>query len=149
VLTKAMEEQMDKRLEKLFADYGKSFSALEMRRVAGLYSENFVAAGPRGVISQTRDAFLANADKAAAFYKQVGQESAEMKSAKETWFGDKYVMVTIRWAARFKTLDQPVEFDVSYLVQLTGETPQIILFISHEDEQEAMAKLGLLTQPGA
>jgi hypothetical protein len=138
---------MDKRLETLFADYGKSFSALEMRRVAALYSETFIAAGPRGIISQGRGEFLANADKAAEFYRRVGQQSAEMKSAKETWFGDKYVMVTIHWAARFRSLPEPVEFDVSYLVQLTDETPKIILFISHEDEQEAMARLGLLEQP--
>jgi hypothetical protein len=135
---------MDARLERLFADYGKAFDALEMRRVAGLYAENFIAAGPKGTISQSREAFLASADQAAAFYRQVGQQSAEMKSARETWFGDKYVMVTIHWAVRFKSLAEPVEFDISYLVQLTGPEPQIILFISHEDEQEAMRRLGLL-----
>jgi hypothetical protein len=138
------EDAMDKRIETLFADYGKSFSALEMRRIAGLYAEQFVAAGPKGVISQGRDVFLANADKAAEFYRSVGQQSAEMLSAKETWFGEFYVMVTVHWGARFKSLPQLVEFDVSYLVQLTDETPKIILFISHEDEQEAMQKLGLL-----
>ena len=135
---------MDPRVEKLFADYGKSFSALEMRRIAGLYAEQFVAAGPKGVISQGREAFLANADKAAEFYRSVGQESADLLSAKETWYGEFYVMVTIHWGVRFKTLPELVEFDVSYLVQLTDEPPKIILFISHEDEQEAMQKLGLL-----
>jgi hypothetical protein len=135
---------MDARLERLFADYGKAFDALEMRRVAGLYAENFVAAGPKGTISQSREAFLASADQAAAFYRQVGQQSAAMRSARETWFGDKYVMVTIHWAVSFKSLAEPVEFDISYLVQLTGPEPQIILFISHEDEQEAMRRLGLL-----
>jgi hypothetical protein len=138
--------RMDPRIERLFADYGKSFDALEMRRVAQLYAKDFVAAGPKGTISQSRDTFLANADKAAEFYRSVGQESAEMRSARETWFGDKYAMVTIHWAVRFKTILQPVEFDVSYLVQLTDEKPQIILFISHEDEEEAMRKLGLLAQ---
>jgi hypothetical protein len=140
---------MDARLEKLFDGYGKSFSALDMRRVANLYSKDFVAAGPKGVISQSREQFLANADKAAEFYRSVGQKSAEMKSAKENWFGDKYVMVTIHWAVTFESLPKPAEFDVSYLVQLTDEEPKIILFISHEDEQETMQKLGLLRQPAA
>lgn len=137
---------MDPRLERLFADYGKSFDALEMRRIAGLYAENFVAAGPGGVISQNREAFLANADKAAEFYRSVGQKSAEMKGTRECWFGDKYVMVTVHWAVRFETLPDPVEFEVSYLVQLTDAHPRIILFISHEDEAEAMRRLGLLKQ---
>lgn len=140
---------MDPRLEQLFDGYGRAFTALEMRRVAGLYATNFVAAGPKGVISQDRETFLANADKAAEFYRSVGQKSAEMKAAKETWFGDKYAMVTIHWAVTFASLAKPVEFDVSYLVQLTDDTPKIILYISHEDEQETMQKLGLLTsQPG-
>lgn len=134
---------MDPRIEKLFADYGKSFSALEMRRIAGLYAEQFVAAGPKGVISQGRAEFLSNADKAAEFYRSVGQESATLLSARETWFGPSYVMVAIHWGVRFKSLPDLVEFDVSYLVQLTDEAPKIILFISHEDEQETMRKLGL------
>lgn len=53
-------------------------------------------------------------------------------------------MVTIHWAVTFKTLEKPVEFDVSYLVQLTDAEPKIILFISHEDEEELMKKLGVL-----
>lgn len=135
---------MDKRIDALFEGYGKAFSALEMRRIAGLYGEHFVAAGPTGVISQSREEFLDNADKAAEFYRSVGQESAKIISAKQTWFGENYAMVTIHWGVTFKSLDKPVEFDVSYLVQLTDDKPRIILFISHEDEQETMKKLGLL-----
>ena len=135
---------MDERIKALFADYGKSFSALALQDQAQLYADSFIAAGPKGIISQTKDEFLKNADKAAAFYRKVGQESAEIKSMKETWFSDNYVMVTVHWAAHFKKLAKPAEFDVSYLVQLTDKKPKIILFISHEDEEEAMKELGLL-----
>ena len=90
-----------------------------------------------------RPSFLANADKAAEFYKQVGQESAEMKSAKETWFGNKYVMVTIHWAARFRTLDRPVEFDVSYLVQLTDERGgQGVAVVGRVEQQPRVRAVG-------
>ena len=135
---------MDERIKTLFDDYAKSFSALELQKHAGFFADTFVAAGPKGIISQTRDEFMKNADQAADFYRKVGQESVEIKSMKETWFSDKYAMVTVHWAAHFKKLAKPVEFDVSYLVQLTDEKPRIILFISHEDEEEAMKELGLL-----
>ena len=135
---------MDKRIEQLFAEYGRSFSALQLQKTAGLYADDFIAAGPKGIISQKREEFLSNAGKAAEFYRSVGQQSAEALAMKETWFGDDYVMVTIHWGVTFEKLDRPVEFDVSYLVQLTDETPRIILFISHEDEEELMKKLGLL-----
>jgi hypothetical protein len=132
---------MDKRIEKLFAEYGKSFSALSLHKTAGLYADNFIAAGPKGMISQTRDEFDRNAEQAAEHYRKVGQKSAEVLSMKETWFGDKYVMVTIHWGAHFEKLDKPYEFDVSYLVQLTDDKPKIILFISHQDEDEAMKEV--------
>jgi len=136
----------DKRIEKLFADYGKSFSALELQNTARLYADEFIAAGPKGIISQTREEFLKNAGTAADFYRSVGQKSAKALSLKETWYGKDYAMVTIHWGVSFETLDKPVEFDVSYLVQLTDSEPRIILFISHEDEEETMKELGLLKQ---
>ena len=135
---------MDKRIKTLFDDYAKSFSALELQKHARFFADSFVAAGPKGVISQGRDEFIKNADEAAAFYRKVGQESVEIKSMKETWFSENYVMVTVHWAAHFKKLSKPVEFDVSYLVQLTEDKPKIILFISYEDEEEVMKELGLL-----
>jgi len=134
---------MDKRVEALFKDYGKAFSSLALQKTAQLYADNFIAAGPKGIMSQTRQEFLDNADKAAEFYRRVGQQSADMLSAKETWFSENYVMVTVHWGVTFEKLDQPVEFDVSYLVQLTGRQPKIILFISHEDEEDKMKELGL------
>jgi hypothetical protein len=135
---------MDKRIEKLFAEYGMAFSALDLQNTAKLYADNFIAAGPKGVISQSRKEFDANAEKAAEYYRKVGQKSAEALSMTETWFGDKYVMVTIHWGAHFEKLDKPYEFDVSYLVQLTDNTPKIILFISHDDEDEAMKEVARL-----
>ncbi len=39
-----------------------------------------------------------------------------------------------------------IEFDVSYLMQKTGPEPEIILFIAHQDEQQAMKELGLMLE---
>ncbi|MGV3651215.1 MAG: hypothetical protein ACO1OK_07295, partial [Devosia sp.] len=122
---------MDKRIAQMFEGYGQSFSAMEMRRVAALYADHFIAAGPKGIISQSRTEFLDNADAAAEFYKSVGQQKAELRRITETWYSEHYVMATVHWAVYFKKLPEPVEFDVSYLVQLTHEHPKIILFISH------------------
>lgn len=36
-----------------------------------------------------------------------------------------------------------MEFDVSYLVKRVGEKAEIILFIAHQDEQQAMKELHL------
>jgi hypothetical protein len=140
---------MDKRIKTLFDHYGKSFSALDLQNNARVYADNFIAAGPKGTISQTRKEFDKNAEKAAEYYRKAGQKSAEIKSMKETWFGDDYAMVTVHWAAHFEKLDKPYEFDVSYLVQLTDKEPKIILFISHQDEEEAMKEVAQMQKKAA
>ncbi|MDD1679793.1 MAG: hypothetical protein LUO93_11505, partial [Methanomicrobiales archaeon] len=56
-----------------------------------------------------------------------------------------YSLVKVHWGVTFrKTGHSLIEFDVSYLIQKIGREPKIILFIAHEDEEEAMKKLGLL-----
>ena len=140
---------VDKRIEQLFHDYGKSFSALDLHHTADLYADNFIAAGPKGTISQTREEFDKNTEQAADYYRKVGQKRADILSMKETWFGDRYVMVTVHWGAHFEKLDKPYEFDVSYLVQLTDDKARIILFISRQDEDEAMKEVARLQKRAA
>ncbi len=53
-------------------------------------------------------------------------------------------MARVHWGVTFKkTGDKLIEFDVSYFAQETGTDPQIIMFIAHQDEQQAMQDLGL------
>ena len=60
---------------------------------------------------------------------------------------DKYSMVVVRWGVTFeKTGSKIIEFDISYIVYEAEDNPLVILFISHEDEEEAMKKLGLLNK---
>jgi hypothetical protein len=57
---------------------------------------------------------------------------------------NEYAIVTVRWGVTFeKTGERVIEFDVSYIVMQTGDETKVILLISHEDEEEAMANLGL------
>lgn len=136
----------DRSIKKLFAEYEKAFSALDVKKNVSFFAETFISAGPRGAIAQSKAEFLKLADQAAAFYRSVGQESAEIISADEMRVSDHYSLVKVHWGARFsKTGDKLIEFDVSYLVQKTGPEPRIILFIAHQDEEQAMKELGLLS----
>jgi hypothetical protein len=137
---------MDEKIKKLFNEYEKAFSALDFKKNAEPFADTFISAGPKGVIAQDKKEFLKLSQQAADFYKSVGQESARIMGMKETEISKEYSLVTIHWGVKFaKTGDNPVEFDVSYLVQhLPDQDPQIILFIAHQDEEEAMKKLGLV-----
>jgi hypothetical protein len=135
---------MNRKIEQLFAEYEHAFSNLDFKKSASFFTDTFISAGPKGAIARNREEFLAKAGQASEFYKSAGQTSAKVLSLKEMPVSDQYTMVTIHWGVTFiKTGSEVVEFDVSYLVQLTADEPKIILFIAHQDEDEAMRKLAL------
>jgi hypothetical protein len=132
-------------VKKFFAEYERAFSALEVERQVPMFAEHFISAGPKGSIAQSRDEFAKMARQAAEFYRGAGQTEAKILSMKEVRISDEYTMVPVHWGAKFKkTGDRWIEFDVTYFVQHPETDPQIIMFIAHEDEQEAMKKLGVL-----
>jgi hypothetical protein len=132
-------------VKRLFSEYEKAFSALDLQRSAEFFADSFISAGPKGTITQSKAEFLKEANKAIAFYRSIGQKSAKIISLDEVPITEQYSMVKAHWGVTFeKTGDKPIEFDVSYLVQKTGKEPKIILFIAHQDEQKAMQELGLL-----
>ena len=129
----------------LFGGYEKAFDALDREKSAGFFADSFISAGPRGAITQSRAEFLRLGHQAAEFYRKVGQTSAKILSLEDTGISNEYSLVKVHWGVTFrKTGNRMVEFDVSYLVQKTGPEPKIILFIAHEDEEQAMKELGLL-----
>jgi hypothetical protein len=129
---------------KLFAEYEKAFSALDVEKQGPLFAEHFISAGPRGSIAQNRDHFMQMARRVSEFYRKVGQTGTRILSMKETSISREYSLVHVHWGATFKkTGDTPVEFDVTYILQKTGPEPKIIMFIAHQDEEQAMKDLGL------
>jgi len=133
-------------IKRLFSEYEKAFSALDIEKSAGFFSDTFISAGPRGAIAQSKAEFLKLAQQAAQFYRSVGQTSARILSLDETPISNEYSMVKVHWGVKFKkTGDKLIEFDVSYFVQKTGPEPRIIMFIAHQDEQQAMQELGLMS----
>ena len=135
----------DASVKKLFSDYEKAFSALDIKKNAEFFADSFISAGPRGSIAGSKAEFLKLADQAAEFYKKAGQTSAKILSLDEIPISNEYSMVKVHWGAKFKkTGDKLIEFDVSYFVQKTDPEPKIIMFIAHQDEQQAMQELELL-----
>ena len=135
----------DPTIKKLFEEYEKAFSELDIEKQAGFFSDTFISAGPRGAIAQSKSEFLKLADQAAEFYRKVGQTSAKILSAEETTISNEYSMVKTHWGVTFgKTGDKLIEFDVTYFVQKSDPEPRIIMFIAHQDEQKAMQELGLV-----
>lgn len=135
------------KIENLFNQYEKAFDKLDLRTIAGLYGETVMTAGPHGTILSTKKEFEEKSEDAANFYRNVGHTSARIVSKNFIPISDQYTMVEVRWAVTFEmTGDKETEFDVSYIIQETTDEPRIIMFITHQDEEQAMKKLGLMKQ---
>lgn len=133
-------------LDILFKQYESAFNKLDLNTITGFYADTFISAGPKGTIAQSKKEFEKKAQEAAEFYRSVGQNSARIISKRVMPISNEYSMVVIRWGITFeKTGSKLIQFDVSYFIQEIGE-PRIIMFISHEDEEAAMRKLGLMVK---
>ena len=134
------------KLEQLFDEYEKSFDRMDMATIAQHYLDTFMSAGPKGSIALNKKAFFGKAEEATAYYKSLGQKAGRIISKEVLHISNEYCLVTVHWGVKYeKTGDQEIAFDVSYIVQDTGDDMKIILFISHDDEEETMKNLGLQT----
>lgn len=132
------------KIEELFAEYENAFATLDLAAIAKYYPDTFISAGPKGTIAQSKKDFESKAEQAAEMYRSIGQNSGKILSKRVTPISNEYCLITVHWGTTYeKTGDEMVEFDVSYLVQQIDDKLSIILFITHEDEAEAMKKLGL------
>ena len=131
-------------LDTLFKQYERSFDKLDIGLLSEFCADSFMSAGPKGTITQSKKEFEAKGKEAVKFYRSVGRNSAKIISKRIMPISDCYSMVVIRWGITFeKTGSKLIEFDITYIVQMTNDDPKIILFISHEDEEMAMKRLGI------
>ena len=131
-------------LDTLFKEYETAFDKLDVKTISGYCADSFISAGPKGSITQNRKDYEKKAEQATKFYKSVGRNSAKIISKRVMPICNDYSMVVVRWGITFdRTGNKVIEFDTSYIIQEIGDEPKIILLISHEDEEEAMKKLGL------
>ena len=131
-------------LDILFKEYETAFDKLDVKTISGYCADSFIYAGPKGSIAQNRKDYEKKAEQTNKYYKSVGRNSARIISKRVMPICNDYSMVVVRWGITFdKTGNRLIEFDMSYIIQETGNDPRIILLISHEDEEAAMKKLGL------
>lgn len=137
---------MDTTIRDFFRKYERHFNDLDFKSESALFADTFISAGPRGVIAQNKAQFVEMGQKAADFYRSVGQKEVKLMAIEETPITAEYTMAKTHWGAWFeKAGDEAVEFDVTYILQRTGGEPKILMFITHQDEEKAMQELGLLS----
>lgn len=133
-------------LRTFFDNYADALTNANIEGIANAFAKEFMATGPDFRKSMANDQhFRAGLAEAANFYKRIGVDVVEVKNYLEAELGTGYWLTKIEWELLDEDLNTILTFDNSYLVEAARGKPQIILFISH-NEQERMQDMGLLPE---
>ncbi len=69
-------------VKNLFDAYEDAFSRLHFQKTCEFLADTFIFAGPSGTIARNKDEYMRFSEKAADFYRSVGQETAKILSTK-------------------------------------------------------------------
>jgi hypothetical protein len=129
-----------------FARYAELSMGPQPEALAPLYAPTFIVGSPQGSQAFTNDArFIEWLGQVAAFNRQHGMRSIAVVSLAEKTLSPRHAMATVTWGARFeKTGERIIEFEISYLLEKSESDWRILLYISRSDQNEEMAKEGLL-----
>src|SRR5262245_21604590 len=113
---------------------------------AEAYAPSFFVGGPKGSMTFANDLkFVDWLAEVRAFNRQHGMRAVAPAAVRETVLSPLHVLAQVRWSARFeKTGDRAVEFEISYLMELAGESWRVLAYISARDQEEALQALGLM-----
>lgn len=131
-------------LRLFFEAYGRAFA--DGAKLAAFYGDCALGATPTfaGVL-KGEDEVRAALAGVAEYQLKTGMTSVAPLDVAATELDALHTWAKVRWAATFeKTGARQVEFDVSYLLRRGERGLTILASVSHQDEQQLRAELGLL-----
>lgn len=135
-----------KSIRSFFISYSRAALGDDPEPVAEFYADSFIAAGPKGSLSFNNDSkFIKWLTELISFNKQSGMESMKPLKVFSMGIGEFYTKSTVQWAATFKkTGDEQITFEVTYILYHPKDSPKIVMYISHEDQEELMKSKKLM-----
>jgi len=142
-----MSAEIEKRLQQFFDGYATASLVGDAETVGASYFKTHIQSAPSSVEAFTVDAAYreAVARKAEAM-KKIGLIASEVVIASAKPIAPKHYLVAAQWRLRFAAKGKSVAeavFEISYVIRVVEKDVHILLTISHEDEAQALAALGL------
>ncbi|MEV4500089.1 nuclear transport factor 2 family protein [Micromonospora arborensis] len=130
-------------------DYARAVQAGDNAAVAASYADTYIEGDPGGTAAITNDAdHRAALDKRhTAMTEQFGLTGAHVTVLDVLDVAPGYVLVPTRWTLDFAPphgTAGSAQFAQTYVVRVGDGRPQILLYLSHEREDDAMRELGLI-----
>lgn len=111
---------------------------------AALYAETFLAAGPEGARCVRLEDFLKALPKRKEMFEAAGCKRTELASVTETPLDERYTMARTKWRMTFAREggERLVEVESTFLVDMGGEKPRILAYLSHQDALRLVVAAG-------
>lgn len=133
-------------IELFFRKYENVYNRQQFKEQATMFAKFLVAAGPQGAACHKNNFFtrMLYAWGLRKWYKKTGLESMKIIAMEQKPISNDYCLIKIHWGAMFeKTMEKLIQFDVSYVVRITGKM-EIVMYIAHEDERKSLKALGII-----
>ena len=143
---------METSVRKLFERYESFFNHsldgdMDMDEVAALYSSEFIAASPAGVMTGKNDDQLKQVmAQGYARYRAIGTEEMRIRNVRLSPIDDHHCVADVAWTGTYARKDQPdvaIDFDVHHFVQELDGEPKVFGWVSG-DEQGLLRKHGII-----
>lgn len=111
------------------------------------FSDPFQIATPQGTKMLDRATFAAGIAHRRELLKRMGCGAAQMVSIETTLLDQRYSLVRTRWKFGDTGESAPIFTESSFLIEDAAGSPKIILYLSHDDLQGALATRARSRQP--
>jgi len=137
--------ELNGQIRNFFQQYERANAEFDVQKIAALYGDVFMFAGPQGVQAVKKDDFVKILPKRKEFFKAAGLTSSRVASVEATALDSKYTLAKVAWKMRIeRTGATPVEIDAfaTYVLSVNADSLQIIFQIDHQDLMQKARELG-------
>ena len=143
---------METSVKKFFERYERFFNRaldgdMDMDRIAALYTSEFIAASPAGVMTGKNDDQLKQAmAKGYQRYRALGTKAMRIRDVRLSPIDTQHCVAHVAWTATYarpEREDITIEFDVHYFVQKLDAEPKVFGWVSG-DEQALLEERGIV-----
>jgi hypothetical protein len=129
-------------METFFRNHERNSNSGSIGSLISQYGDVFMVAGPQGAQVVQPNAFALALPKRKKMFDDMGHQSTELVSLRETALSGQYMMVETRWRMMFAAADQSpeeIQADSTFIVYTGGEEPKILMYLPHSDALATLA----------
>lgn len=137
---------MSSAIETFFQNYEHNSNLSETSAVISQFAEMFLVAGPQGAQVVPANAFALALPRRKKQFEEMGCQSTDLISLRETTLGNHYVMAETEWQMTFAQAEKsPEEIRVAstFIVYTGDEQPKIVFYLPQHDVMALLKNRGV------